>query len=220
MLPVWTKSFERKRDLKMNESGTDRNAYSRILKTMKRMAEREGRATMEEALVLDDGRVQYRSLKLDEDDFTLIGKSLNTGDTVAVYRDGNDILVFSPSGGGEKGDKGDPGNGIESVSLLDDYKLFIRFTNGQTYKTPIAIRGARGEKGETGSQGPRGERGETGSQGPRGEKGETGSQGPKGDPGQSAFTAGESINISSNGEISVFISDATKQLYRDLGCDI
>ena len=48
------------------------------------------------------------------------------------------------------------------------------------------VKGAKGDKGDTGAQGPQGIQGETGAQGPQGpqgEKGETGAQGPKGDKG-------------------------------------
>ena len=44
--------------------------------------------------------------------------------------------------------------------------------------------GPQGEKGEVGEQGPQGEKGETGEQGPQGEKGETGEQGPRGEKGE------------------------------------
>ena len=48
------------------------------------------------------------------------------------------------------------------------------------------VKGAKGDKGDTGAQGPQGIQGETGAQGPQGpqgEKGDTGAQGPKGDKG-------------------------------------
>ena len=52
-----------------------------------------------------------------------------------------------------------------------------------------ALKGPKGNKGDTGAQGPQGDKGDTGSQGPKGEKGDTGAkgeqgpQGPKGDTG-------------------------------------
>lgn len=42
------------------------------------------------------------------------------------------------------------GNGIASVSLNEDYTLTINFTNGDTYTTPVPIRGEKGEKGDDG----------------------------------------------------------------------
>ena len=48
--------------------------------------------------------------------------------------------------------------------------------------------GAKGDKGDTGAQGPQGEQGE---QGPRGFQGSTGPQGPSGADGKSAYAAAQ-----------------------------
>lgn len=60
-----------------------------------------------------------------------------------------------------KGDKGDPGVGIEQVVLNDDYKLTIYFTNGTVWVSPTPIRGEKGEKGDTGDKGDKGDPGMT-----------------------------------------------------------
>ena len=43
------------------------------------------------------------------------------------------------------------GNGIESARLNQDYTLTLVFTDGTSFTTPISIRGAQGEKGDTGA---------------------------------------------------------------------
>lgn len=114
---------------------------------------------------------------------------------------------------GAQGSKGDPGNGIASAVLNDDYTLTLNFTDGTSYTTE-PIRGAQGETGNgiasavlnpdytltlyftdgthytttsiRGAQGEKGEKGDKGDQGipgQRGEQGERGEQGAKGDPG-------------------------------------
>lgn len=114
---------------------------------------------------------------------------------------------------GAQGSKGDPGNGIASAVLNDDYTLTLNFTDGTSYTTE-PIRGAQGETGNgiasavlnpdytltlyftdgthytttsiRGAQGEKGEKGDKGDQGipgQRGEQGERGEQGVKGDPG-------------------------------------
>ena len=47
-----------------------------------------------------------------------------------------------------KGDTGETGNGIDYVTLNDDYTLTINFTDGTEYTT-LSIRGEKGEKGDT-----------------------------------------------------------------------
>lgn len=114
---------------------------------------------------------------------------------------------------GAQGSKGDPGNGIASAVLNDDYTLTLNFTDGTSYTTE-PIRGAQGETGNgiasavlnpdytltlyftdgthyttpsiRGAQGEKGDKGDKGDQGipgQRGEQGERGEQGVKGDPG-------------------------------------
>ena len=43
------------------------------------------------------------------------------------------------------------GNGIASARLNQDYTLTLTFTDGTSFTTPISIRGAQGEKGDTGA---------------------------------------------------------------------
>lgn len=111
---------------------------------------------------------------------------------------------------GAQGSKGDPGNGIASAVLNDDYTLTLNFTDGTSYTTE-PIRGAQGETGNgiasavlnpdytltlyftdgthyttasiRGEQGEKGDKGDQGIPGQRGERGERGEQGVKGDPG-------------------------------------
>lgn len=61
-------------------------------------------------------------------------------DPTASYEDG--VLTL----GIPKGEKGDTGNGIESVEFNSDYSLTFYFTEGDPYTTP-SIRGARGAQG-------------------------------------------------------------------------
>lgn len=269
-----------------DNSGTDKKAYSRIIKVMQDAAEKNQHPDMELGEVQEDGRIQYRGLMLDEDDYDLIGKTLNAGDTVAVYRDQDDLIVISPSGGGEKGEKGDKGDkgepgeaagfGTPSVTVdntsgtpsatvtaqgPDTAKRFaFAFYGLKGEQGPKGDTGSKGDKGDTGNTGPKGETGDTG---PKGETGATGpagaaagfgtptasidsgtgipsvevtasgtdtakvfafafhnlkgSKGDKGDKGDSAYSAGDSIEISAQNEISVDISAATIQKYRDLG---
>lgn len=65
---------------------------------------------------------------------------------------------------GLDGDDGLDGNGIASAVLNADYTLTLRFTDGTSYTTP-SIRGAQGERGETGAKGADGERGADGAKG-------------------------------------------------------
>lgn len=47
-----------------------------------------------------------------------------------------------------KGDDGATGNGIEDIEMNADYTLTFKYTNGESYTT-AAIRGEKGEKGDT-----------------------------------------------------------------------
>ena len=46
---------------------------------------------------------------------------------------------------GEKGDKGDTGNGVAGAALNPDYTLTLTWTDGNTFTTPIPIRGEKGD---------------------------------------------------------------------------
>lgn len=111
---------------------------------------------------------------------------------------------------GAKGDKGDQGEqGIQGIQGIQgatgpqgpqgpqgatgakgDAFTYEDFTAEQL----AALKGPKGDTGNTGPQGPQGEKGDTGSQGPqgiqgpKGDTGATGSQGPKGDTGAAGHT--------------------------------
>lgn len=133
----------------MSGGGVDKNAYSRILNVMRKAARKDESGSLELGEVLSDGRIQYRGLKLEEDDYTLIGGEPSEGTTVGVYRDGDDIIVFSSSSEGEPGPQGPKGD-----------------------------KGDTGPQGEQGIQGPQGEQGIQGPKGDKGDKGEKGDTGP------------------------------------------
>lgn len=54
---------------------------------------------------------------------------------------------------GAKGDTGDTGTGIASIVLNADYTLTINYTDGNSYTTPVPIRGAEGAQGVPGVDG-------------------------------------------------------------------
>lgn len=96
-----------------------------------------------------------------------------------------------------KGDKGDTGTGIESittsestadggantitVSLTDGTSKTFTVMNGT--KGSQGIQGIQGLKGDTGEKGDKGDTGEQGIQGLKGDKGDTGEQGIQGEKG-------------------------------------
>ena len=173
----------------MGNSSKDQNAYSRLLKIIERSAGKIEHSTLEPGEVLEDGRIQYKGLRLEEDDYILIGKSLNKGDVVGVYRDNDDIIVIAAASGekGPKGDKGDTGD-----------------TGPQGPQGPKGDTGDTGDTGPQGPQGPKGDTGDTGPQGPQGPKGDTGDtgpqgpQGPKGDKGDTGGVTGVKGNDESS----------------------
>lgn len=109
-----------------------------------------------------------------------------------------------------KGEKGDTGTGIKSVTTaavengtsvtitLDDAKetkTVFTVTNGEKGdkgdkgdKGETGPQGSKGDTGEAGPQGPKGDTGDTGPRGQQGEKGETGEQGPQGIQGKTGAT--------------------------------
>lgn len=70
-----------------------------------------------------------------------------------TLRSGADVAYTGP-----KGDKGDPGNGISSIVLNDDYTLTITMTDGTVYHTE-SIQGPSGPSGRDGSDGADGQDG-------------------------------------------------------------
>ena len=96
-----------------------------------------------------------------------------------------------------KGDKGDAGVGIASITKTDSNGLVdtytITFTDG-TKTTFTITNGAQGEKGDKGDKGDTGEagaQGEKGDKGDKGDTGETGAQGEKGDKGDTGETGAQ-----------------------------
>ena len=102
-----------------------------------------------------------------------------------------------------KGDKGDPGVGIQSVvqttTATEDggsNVVTVTKTDGSTstFKVKNGSKGVKGDTGATGPTGPQGEKGDTGEtgptgpQGPQGEKGDTGATGPAGPQGEKGDT--------------------------------
>lgn len=81
------------------------------------------------------------------DEMTVSANTLEPGDDAEVEKtvgqEGEVHFTF----GIPKGGQGDTGNGIESVTLNDDYTLTINFTNGESFTTGSI----RGEQGDTGN---------------------------------------------------------------------
>ena len=82
------------------------------------------------------------------------------------------------------------GNGIPAPDLGNNNDLYLDTLTANIYQKVdgnwdflLNIKGAKGDKGDTGAQGPKGDTGDTGAQGPKGDTGDTGAQGPKGDTG-------------------------------------
>lgn len=65
---------------------------------------------------------------------------------------GNPFGVVLSGGIGPQGNKGDAGNGIESIALNPDYTLTINYTDGTSYTTE-SIRGGKGDPGGKGDTG-------------------------------------------------------------------
>lgn len=89
------------------------------------------------------------------------------------------------AGVGEKGDKGDPGVGIASVTSAavdGGVKVTLTLDDGNAAVWTLKD-GAKGEKGDKGETGPQGEAGAAGPQGEQGEKGDAGATGPQGPQG-------------------------------------
>lgn len=107
---------------------------------------------------------------------------------------------------GDKGDTGETGNGIADATLNEDYTLTLDYTNGDSFTTPVSIRGERGPQGIQGVQGPRGLqglRGETGPQGPKGDAGEQGPQGPQGIKGDTGEISEEEFEAGLNSKAGI-----------------
>ena len=69
-----------------------------------------------------------------------------------------------------------------------------------------ALKGEKGDKGDTGAQGEKGDKGDTGAQGEKGDKGDTGAQGEKGDKGVDGVGI-KNIYINEHGELIVELTE-------------
>lgn len=102
-----------------------------------------------------------------------------------------------------KGDKGDTGTGISSITTQASTtdgganSITVILTDG-TSKTFDVLNGSKGSQGIQGIQGEKGDKGDTGEQGIQGEKGDTGIQGIQGEKGDT----GLGISSISTNEVS------------------
>ena len=129
------------------------------------------------------------------------------------------LASCNQSGTSEKGEKGDPGNGIFRI-ITDKVEggTQIRIIYTDTSKEDVVfvipdgeqgIQGEKGEQGEQGIQGEKGEQGEQGEQGIQGEKGDRGEQGVQGEKGEQGGEGRSIINAYiSNGYLWLVYSDA------------
>lgn len=111
-----------------------------------------------------------------------VGPKGDKGDTGAKGDTGDTGPQGLKGDTGEQGPKGDTGTTFTPSVSSDG---IISWTNdgGKNNPTPVNIKGAKGDKGDTGEKGLKGDKGATGDMGPQGPKGDTGPQGPKGDTG-------------------------------------
>ena len=75
------------------------------------------------------------------------------------------------------------------VGTSDNNVVYQWDVDKATWVNVGALKGPKGDKGNTGDTGPQGPKGDTGPQGPKGDTGATGSQGPKGDKGADGKSA-------------------------------
>ena len=135
----------------------------------------------------------------------MTGVTLNGENKLVILLDEGDPIVLERSLMGEKGEKGDSGNGVRRVELNADGCLIFHYTDG-TQSEALSVRGEKGEAGVgirsvsvtdgdlyitySDSETPvclgsvKGDKGDTGAQGEKGDKGDTGAQGEKGDKGE------------------------------------
>ena len=126
------------------------------------------------------------------------------------------LASCNQSGTGEKGEKGDTGNGIfriitDKVEGGTQIRIIYTDTSKEdvVFVIPDGEQGIQGEKGEQGEQGIQGEKGEPGEQGIQGEKGDRGEQGIQGEKGEQGGEGRSIINAYiSDGYLWLFYSDA------------
>ena len=102
----------------------------------------------------------------------------------------------------QRGEKGEPGTGIDRIEQFDDESFTIKLTTGESRKISLPI-AKDGEVGATGSVGPRGPEGAAGKPGRDGASATDGQPGPQGLPGVSLSTA----VVNDSGELLLQLSD-------------
>ena len=102
----------------------------------------------------------------------------------------------------QRGEKGEPGTGIDRIEQFDDESFTIKLTTGESRKISLPI-AKDGEVGPTGSVGPRGPEGAAGKPGRDGASATDGQPGPQGLPGVSLSTA----VVNDSGELLLQLSD-------------
>ena len=109
---------------------------------------------------------QLAAISVKDSDFDLT-EEINDDDFVAIVQNGINkrILISTLREGISRGEKGDPGVGIESVAIDNDGYMTITFTDGTSWTSDVSVKGPKGDTGATGATGA------TGPQGPQGPAG-------------------------------------------------
>lgn len=112
---------------------------------------------------------QLAAISVKDSDFDLT-EEINDDDFVAIVQNGINkrILISTLREGISRGEKGDPGVGIESVAIDNDGYMTITFTDETTWTSDVSVKGPKGDTGATGATGAAGATGATGPQGPAG----------------------------------------------------
>lgn len=100
---------------------------------------------------LEEIAQQLAAISVKDSDFDLT-TYINDDDFVAIVQNGINkrVLIETLREGIARGDKGDPGNGIESVSIDNDGYLTFTFTDGTEWTSSIPIKGEDGQDGAPG----------------------------------------------------------------------
>ena len=133
------------------------------------------------------------------DDEIIMSETTNWIEIGPVIRD---ICAIGSQGpAGPKGDTGDTGlrtiikgsypsyealieahpTGTATDAYLVDGIIYVWNTVNNQWKNSGSLKGAKGDKGNTGQKGTTGDKGDTGEKGSKGDKGETGATGQKGE---------------------------------------
>lgn len=115
---------------------------------------------------------QLAAISVKDSDFDLT-EEINDDDFVAIVQNGINkrMLISTLREGISRGEKGDPGVGIESVAIDNDGYMTITFTDGTSWTSDVSVKGPKGDTGATGATGAAGATGATGPQGPTGPAG-------------------------------------------------